>query len=270
MITRKCDWPKISCLLVTKGGRFDQFVHSVRCFDRQTYPHRELVVVNEGPHEYQSLIADHLHGRSDVNLVFLDGKYRLGGLRNISVALCTGDVFVQWDDDDYCAPGRLAAQYSHLAAHPKADACFLTDQLHYYAHTGEVYWEDWHYHSGGRKPNSVIPGTLMAWQGRFGIRYPSDWARCEDSVVVTRLYQKGDDHVARVGGIGFHHAYSYHGNNVYELAHHMNLTVHRAYPVEHVLLYRDQLCRAIDEIEIPRPVRVMGRDGLAFSYGGLP
>ena len=99
--------PKISCLLVTARDRFEYFERSVRCYDDQTYPNRELVVVNEGPKSYQEQIADHLKDRSDVKLVFLDGKYTLGALRNISISICNGDLFVQWDDDDFNTPERL-------------------------------------------------------------------------------------------------------------------------------------------------------------------
>src|SRR4051812_40955970 len=110
--------PKISCLLVAAAGRFDCFRRSVKCYLDQTYPNRELVIVNEGPREYQDQIADHLSGRADVRFVFLNGEYTLGALRNISVALSRGDLFVQWDDDDFNAPARLAVQYAYLKKHP--------------------------------------------------------------------------------------------------------------------------------------------------------
>jgi glycosyltransferase involved in cell wall biosynthesis len=102
--------PKISCLMVTANGRFETFIRAARCYADQTYPNRELVVVNEGTKEYQRQIAEHLAGRDDVRLIFLDGKYTLGGLRNIAIRLCQGPLFCQWDDDDFNSPERLALQ----------------------------------------------------------------------------------------------------------------------------------------------------------------
>ena len=39
--------------MVTSKNRFDFFVKSFKCYEDQTYPNKELVIVNEGPKEYQ-------------------------------------------------------------------------------------------------------------------------------------------------------------------------------------------------------------------------
>lgn len=179
--------PKISCLLiVTNKWRFTYLLRSLQCYLDQSYPNRELLIVNEGPSEYQNQIQSHIDslGRTDIRCVWLDGYYTLGALRNISMALCTGDIFCQWDDDDFCAPQRLSTQYSWLNKR-NAKVCYLSDQLHYYFPTKELFWDNWaKYQSANYKQCSLVPGTIMAYRD-VGVRYPSAGKFCsagEDSV----------------------------------------------------------------------------------------
>jgi glycosyltransferase involved in cell wall biosynthesis len=262
--------PKISCLLVAAAGRFEHFQRSVRCYCDQTYPNRELVVVNEGPKDYQQKIADHLSGRTDVRLIFLDGKYTLGSLRNISVALCHGDLFVQWDDDDFNAPERIAVQYAYLNRHPRGKVCFLTDQLHYFFNSKRLFWNDWSaFHSGGRKEYSLIPGTIMAYKKDFSARYPTAGKHCsagEDSILAYGLLED-EDSVILLSGVGYLHIYSYHGKNVWDEEHHAKIARERALPTSELLTRRDQLSRTIRYMGFDGPVLVTGRDGLAFKEG---
>lgn len=263
--------PKISCLLVTAAGRFDYFRRSVQCYIDQTYPNRELVVVNEGPREYQQQIANHLKGRDDVRLIFLDGKYSLGALRNISIGLCFGDLFVQWDDDDYNAPERLAVQYAYLKRHPAAKVCYLTDQLHYYFTTKRLYWNDWSaFHSGGRKEYSLIPGTIMAYRSGFNVRYPTTGHHCsagEDSILALGLLED-EDSVLLLNGVGYLHMYTFHGKNVWDVEHHMKISKERSLTAQHILAHRDRVAATLDYLNLDGPVLVTGREGLAFTHGG--
>lgn len=261
--------PKISCLSVTAAGRFDLFQKSVRCYFDQTYTNKELIVVNEGPKEYQEQIADFLKDREDVKLIFLNDWYSLGALRNISVAFASGDIFVQWDDDDFNLPERLVAQYNHLVRHRRSNICYLSDQLHYYQTTNQLFWENWaEFCSGGWKKHSLIPGTLMAWKNAFNHRYPSGGPKCsagEDSVLSDELCED-EDRVTLLSGIGYLQVYSYHGLNVWNIHHHSDISDHRSVPISQMLSYRDQICRAIDYLKFPGEVKVMGRNGLAFKH----
>jgi glycosyltransferase involved in cell wall biosynthesis len=263
--------PKISCLLVTAAGRFDYFKRSVKCYVDQTYPNRELVVVNEGPKEYQDMIREHLSSRDDVRLVFLDGKYSLGGLRNISIGLCHGDLFVQWDDDDYNAPERLAVQYHYLKRHSKARVCYLTDQLHFYFTTRRLFWNDWSaFHSGDRKEYSLIPGTIMAYRQGFGVRYPSAGNFCcagEDSILALGLLED-EESVLLLNGVGYLHVYTYHGKNVWDVEHHMKISKERSLTISSILQKRDRICQTLDYLDFGGPIKVTGREGLAFIHEG--
>lgn len=262
--------PKISCLLVTAKGRLNYLKQSLRCYGDQTYPNKELVIVNEGPVEYQQQIRELVADRTDVRLIFLDGWYSLGALRNISIALCHGDLFVQWDDDDFNAPERLSIQYSFLASHPEASICYLSDQLHYYFPTKTLFWENWAaFHSGGLKRYGLIPGTGMSWKSRFRGRYPSAGAWCsagEDSVMAGRLCDENQDEVILLPGMGHLQVYSFHGGNVWDLEHHMRISRDRSMNTVHMIQHRDRIARTLNYLNFDGPTRVMGRDGLAFIH----
>ena len=72
------DLPKISCLMVTGDNRFKHFVKSCECFFSQTYPNKELIVINDSEKQYQDEIKRFLSGKKDVNLVLLNHKSNLG------------------------------------------------------------------------------------------------------------------------------------------------------------------------------------------------
>ncbi|MGI9570307.1 MAG: glycosyltransferase family A protein [Desulfobulbia bacterium] len=260
--------PKISSLLVTAGGRYDYFKRSYQCWLDQTYPNRELVIVNEGPVEYQQQIKELIGDRPDVKYIFLDGYYTLGALRNISIALCSGEIFVQWDDDDFNMPDRLAVQYAFLSKHLEAKVCYLTDQLHYYFTTQHLYWNNWErFLSGELIEFSLIPGTIMAYKEGFEFRYPSSGIHAsagEDSILAHDLCEESK--VILLRDKGFLHVYSFHGKNVWDVEHHQGISRLRSLGVSHMIKNRSNITRTLDQLKLSDRVEVYGRDGLAFVY----
>lgn len=262
--------PKISCLMVTAKNRLEYLKLSFRCYCDQTYPNRELIILNEGPPEYQQAIEELVAGRDDVNCIWLNGKYTLGALRNIAVVLSSGDIWMQWDDDDFNLPERIATQYTFFRGKPKAVACFLSDQLHYYFGTKTIFWEDWWgYHGGNLKRFSLIPGTIMAYKDAFTYRYPSRGEFCnaaEDSVLTGQLCNGGEDMIELLSQRGYMQVYSYHGKNVWDLQHHMYISQYRSMPVEVMNKHRERILASLRYLKLADEVQVMGREGLAFTY----
>lgn len=252
---------------MTADGRFDYLKRSYQCFCDQTYPNLELLIVTDGGSEYKKKIKE-LIDRDNVRLVFLDQIYSLGALRNISVALSSGDIFVQWDDDDFNAPDRVLVQYSFLYRHPDRLVSYLTDQLHYFFPTNRLYWNHWgRYCNGGSDKYSLIPGTIMARKDGFYFKYPSSGEFCsagEDSILSNRICEK--EKVLLVKDVGFLHVYSYHGKNVYDLEHHENISKFRGLSAKEILKYRDRLVQSLDYFDFDDKIEIMGKDDLAFVY----
>jgi hypothetical protein len=135
---------------------------AVRCFEMQTHPEKELIIVNQGG---RALGSEH----PDVREILVPPGCRttLGDLRNIGLAAASGDWVMLWDDDDWHAPERMAVQ----VAHARKDAVvLLQSQIRYdfTSHTAFVY-----------RTERGIDGTLMHPRD-VPFKYPSD-RRGEDS-----------------------------------------------------------------------------------------
>jgi len=264
--------------MVTARGRLHHVKHSIQCYLDQTYPNRELLIVNEGPDQYQAEIDAHLQKlqRPDIRTLWLRGDYTLGALRNISVALCSGDLFCQWDDDDFCTPQRLTTQFSFMAKRPWCKVCYLSDQLHYYFNQRTLYWDDWKaYASHGIKRCALIPGTLMAYKHIWKdwlVRYPSGGKHAragEDTWLADSLIDRSYDAVMLLEGVGYMHVYTHHGNNqVFDHAHHFLISDMRSQYRDKIVQHRHQISSSLDYFNFGCEVKVMCRDGLVFTHGG--
>ncbi|RMH60681.1 MAG: glycosyltransferase family 2 protein [Bacteroidetes bacterium] len=119
--------PKISCLLVT-ADRPMLCRRAILAYRQQTYPHKELVVLDNGQEPMEYLLQDLPH--EDVRYLRVEktpGQY-IGALRNQALEAATGDLIVpQWDDDDWSHPERLARQAAVLQE--GYDACTLAGTL---------------------------------------------------------------------------------------------------------------------------------------------
>jgi len=111
------------------ADRHEYCGRAITSYLSQTYPNKELVVLDNGSNAMSELLVD----VSDSEIVYTHVNYNsettIGELRNQSLEMVRGDYVVpQWDDDDWSAPERLARQYNALKARD-ADACTLNATL---------------------------------------------------------------------------------------------------------------------------------------------
>ena len=95
---------------------------AIRCFQLQTWPQRELVIVTlRRSEQLEALVA----GDERIKLYDSPMGLTLGDQRNLSVARAKGVFVATWDDDDCHAPERLSiAMHTLLNSH--AQAVFLS------------------------------------------------------------------------------------------------------------------------------------------------
>ena len=93
--------PLVSCLCVTEG-RSAFMPWLLWCFDRQTWPHRELVIVDSSREPFQMI------GRDDVRVVSVSPGRTVGSKRNIALQASQGAMITWFDDDDWHHPHKLA------------------------------------------------------------------------------------------------------------------------------------------------------------------
>lgn len=104
--------PLVSCLCLTyRRPQRDQHLleEAIESFLRQTYPNKELIVLNDCPGQILSCDAPGVRVYNAPNR-----SNSVGEKRNLAVALAKGDVLVPWDDDDISLPWRLELSLARL------------------------------------------------------------------------------------------------------------------------------------------------------------
>jgi len=110
----------ISCVCPTTARRWWCLPLAIECWQNQTYPERELVVVVDGdpyvpadpsdPHGTQEHISNLVPLDDDrVRYVYLQGERTLGEKYNACIEAAGCDWVALWADDDWHAPTRLEA-----------------------------------------------------------------------------------------------------------------------------------------------------------------
>lgn len=180
---------------------------AIRCFEQQTYPNKELVIIDDGTQDYTPLFDGLDTGQVIYKKVDPSLDYKLGKLRNISLDEATGDYLVQWDDDDWYHPERIEIQATTLSS--GYDACCLAGAL---MHLNTQEFNSHPYI--GHLPEG-IPGSIMHRKDD-SIRYP-ETRRAEDTVYLkewmNKRYMKLDD--------SCNHLFlrAFHGDNTWEIEH---------------------------------------------------
>jgi glycosyltransferase involved in cell wall biosynthesis len=142
--------PLVSCIMPTANRR--AFVpQAIRCFLRQDYASRELLIVDDGA----DAVGDLVPADDRIRYIRLESPLTIGRKRNYACAEARGDVIVHWDDDDWSAPWRVSAQL-HAVLNHDVDACGLS-RLFFYDPVGRHAWEYCYPEDGTRW---VAGGTL--------------------------------------------------------------------------------------------------------------
>ncbi len=192
------DLPRVSGLMVTRD-RAELAKFAVFCFRRQTYPNRELVIVDDGPDDTLEQWVANLADSQIVYVRLPDEGKSLGQLRNIAVDRASGDYVAQWDDDDLSDPIRLETQLAALHA-LSADACLLERE--------QLWWP---------RSQRLAYSTRRLWEGSFIavkaklLPYP-DQRRGEDGPVIEQITARQRVTVLDYPGL---YTYVFHENNTF-------------------------------------------------------
>jgi glycosyltransferase involved in cell wall biosynthesis len=129
-------FPLVSCLMVTRG-RAELASLAIRCYQAQTYPQRELIVVDDDPCDALERFIQTLQDPTIRLFKQADAGATLGELRQRSVDYSSGDYLCQWDDDDLYDPRRIECQLFALLG-SKAEACFLQRWMLWWPHEARL------------------------------------------------------------------------------------------------------------------------------------
>jgi glycosyltransferase involved in cell wall biosynthesis len=197
---------KVSCVMVT-ANRKALCRRAVLCFERQTYPTRELVVIDDGEQDLADVLCRLGAGQVIYRKIPPSADNVLGRLRNIALEIATGAVIAQWDDDDWYHPERLAKQVAALEE--GYDACCLSATL---MHLDNARFAD-HPYIGLLKDG--VPGSIV--HRRSGrIRYAEE-RRGEDTLYLRQWWMARYTQLPRADAGLFIRCF--HGGNTWEERH---------------------------------------------------
>jgi glycosyltransferase involved in cell wall biosynthesis len=141
--------PLVSALMITRC-RPRLAAVAIECFRAQTWPRRELVIVDHGASEELGRYVERLGDRRIRHVPLGPSRTPLGTLRNRSLAEARGDWICQWDDDDLSHPARIAMQMAAARA-VHADACLLFRETLWRTGRERLAWS-----GGGLWENSML------------------------------------------------------------------------------------------------------------------
>lgn len=200
----------VSCIMPTRD-RPDFALQAVRYFQRQDYPHRELIIVDDGAPG----LAELLPPDPRVRYARLEQPASIGAKRNHACSLARGGYIAQWDDDDWHAPDRLRHQLAPLAA-GAADICALRADIFFDLER----WSFWRCDDDLHRRMFIEDahgGTLVFHRRVWDelATYP-DLSLAEDARFLQRAQRRGA-RLTRLSGEG-HFVYLRHGGNTWGFA----------------------------------------------------
>lgn len=88
----------------------------IRCFELQDYPKNliEWIIVDDGTDK----IEDLLYNVPNIKYFYVNERMTLGKKRNYMNSLCSGEIIIYMDDDDYYPPNRISHGVETLLKNP--------------------------------------------------------------------------------------------------------------------------------------------------------
>lgn len=118
--------PLVSCIMPT-ANRPHLVPQAITYFLRQTYPNRELIILDDGTESVANLIpAD-----PRIRYVRMNEKKSMGAKHNIACEMAKGDIIVHWDDDDWMSDSRLSYQVADLLSRSSNSLLGLSRLIYY-------------------------------------------------------------------------------------------------------------------------------------------
>ena len=198
----KAGYPRVSCLMVTRD-RVALAKRSVECFRKQTYPNRELVIVDDDPGDDLEQWVNSLHDPQIQYLRLADEGKSLGELRNLSLQSAQGEYVSQWDDDDISHPDRLLLQMLALSI-LGVDAALLHQQM--------LWWPDRRYL--GVSSRGLLENTMVARKDKVSEYQALE--KGEDTPLCNELVKTADVVLCDKPDL---YIYVFHGGNTWDEKH---------------------------------------------------
>lgn len=173
------EYPLVSAIMLAGHLPAQDIVAGVRCFLQQTYPYKELIVVNNAMTQFEAG-AFNLRAERNVFLIDTPAYVTAGMARNFGINAANGRILAQFDADHWFDKDRLALQVAALGEH-QVQASMLSSSMSYSYATGRA--------SHAIQPQGFVPHSLVFLRPE-GIDYP-DAIKAEEIGLIDRLHAAG-------------------------------------------------------------------------------
>ena len=169
-------------------SRLRYLPRAIRCFQAQTYSHRELLILEDGGEAVRGSIPTDPR----IRYVSVERCKTLGHKRNIACQHSRGDLIAHWDDDDWSGPRRLDLQVEELMRSGRAVAGFR--QLLFWSETRN----EAHLYEGSPR---YAPGSTLAYRRDWWAVHPFPAINVgEDNIFVSEATKK--QQLVVIDGVG--------------------------------------------------------------------
>lgn len=177
--------PLVTCIMPTYNRR--PFVPlALECFRLQSYPNRELIIVDDGSDPVEDLACR----EPGVRYIPLTRRMSVGAKRNLACREARGEIIAHWDDDDWYGPSRLDLQVLPILR-GEADITGMENRFVLSVADQRFWTVDRRVHRtmfvGDLHGGTILFRTSM-WKG--GVRYP-DSSLGEDAYLLRQALRRG-------------------------------------------------------------------------------
>jgi glycosyltransferase involved in cell wall biosynthesis len=115
-------YPKISVTVPTTFWRYKFLNRIINCFQEQTYPNLELIILDtdstpdQSRQIYKNLLSLYCNN-STIQYHYFNSSTSIGIKRNMLAGLSSGEFICHFDDDDYYYPDYISTLYNDLDDH---------------------------------------------------------------------------------------------------------------------------------------------------------
>lgn len=127
--TESEEYPLVTAIMLAGKTSIEDTLHCIQCFKTQTYPYKELIIVNNAEDQFKASEFN-LQAEPDIFIIDTPTEVSAGMARNFGIRAANGQILAQFDADNYHAPNRLESQIAALSTND-AHICILASTLSY-------------------------------------------------------------------------------------------------------------------------------------------
>jgi glycosyltransferase involved in cell wall biosynthesis len=145
------EYPLVSAIMLAGRTSHDNVREAIECFQAQTYPYKELVIVNNAKNQLEAS-AFNISAQKDVFVIDTPQHLTAGMARNYGISAANGRILAQFDPDFWFDPDRISVQVAAMGKN-NTQISMLTKTLNHSFITGRS--------SYSTNPQKTILNTMV-------------------------------------------------------------------------------------------------------------